>query len=102
VAEAIPTIPLEKINAFLLSNASSTRKGLRNAPYMVAGDADRVVSGAGDRAYARGRQLNEEGSYGIFRQGKVYTDPDTKEVLGIDAMDIGSAKSSPPKATSPR
>ena len=93
MAEAVPTIPLDKINAFLLSNRIVDSEGdFSNAPYMVAGDAERVVSGAGDRAYARGDSLAEEGSYGIFRQGKIYSDPDTKEVLGVDAMDVGSAR----------
>ncbi|MCY1443806.1 hypothetical protein D9M71_602390 [compost metagenome] len=92
IAEAIPTIPLEKINAFLLSNRIVDSDGdFTSAPHVIAGDSERVVSGAGDRAYARGNSLAEEGNYGIFRQAKVYVDPDTDEVLGIDAMDIGSA-----------
>ncbi|MNM83791.1 LysM domain/BON superfamily protein [compost metagenome] len=92
IAEAIPTIPLEKINAFLLSNRIVDSDGdFTSAPHVIAGDSERVVSGAGDRAYARGNSLAEEGNYGIFRQAKVYIDPDTDEVLGIDAMDIGSA-----------
>ncbi|KAF1050874.1 MAG: hypothetical protein GAK43_02645 [Stenotrophomonas maltophilia] len=91
-AEAVPTIPLEKINAFLLSNRIvDSTDAFDNAPYVVAGEAERVVSGAGDRAYARGDSLHEETSYGIFRQGKVYTDPDTDEVLGVDAMDVGTS-----------
>ncbi|MFO5909259.1 peptidoglycan-binding protein, partial [Pseudomonas aeruginosa] len=31
-------------------------------------------------------------AYGIFRQGKVYIDPKTKEVLGINADDIGGGE----------
>ena len=31
-------------------------------------------------------------SYGIFRQGKVYTDPQSKEFLGINADDIGGGE----------
>jgi len=92
IAEAIPTIPLEKINAFLLSNRIvDDEAAFTNAPYVVAGDAESVISGAGDRAYARGRSLTEENSYGIFRQAKIYSDPETGEVLGIDAMDVGGA-----------
>ncbi len=95
LAEAIPAIPLEKINSFLLSNRIlDSDTPLQLAPYVVAGNAERVVSGAGDRLYARGAFSGSgEGQvYGIYRQGKTYTDPQTKEVLGINADDIGTGE----------
>lgn len=89
MAEAIPTIPLEKINSFLLSNRIvDSDLELSQAPYVVAGNAERVVSGAGDRIYARGAFTGEQ-AYGLYRQGKAYSDPQTKEVLGINADYIG-------------
>lgn len=92
MAQAIPTIPLEAINSFLLSNRIvDTPEDFTGQPYVVAGNAERVVSGAGDRIYARGMFSEEDPAYGIFRQGKTYTDPETKEFLGINADDIGSA-----------
>lgn len=91
LAEAIPTIPLEAINAFLLSNRIIDGSDqFAGQPYVVAGSQESVISGAGSQVFARGSFADEHGSYGIFRQGKVYTDPDTKEVLGINADDIGS------------
>ena len=93
IAQAIPTIPLEAINSFLLSNRIVDSEQEFNAqPYVVAGSAERVISGAGDRIYARGTFTAEPPVYGIFRQGKVYTDPTTKEFLGINADDIGSGE----------
>ena len=93
MAEAIPTIPLEKINSFLLSNRILDDEAeLAQAPYIVAGNAERVVSGAGDRIYARGDFAAGQPVYGLFRQGKTYTDPQTQEVLGINADDIGSGE----------
>lgn len=90
VAEAIPSIPLEKINSFLLSNRIIDKpEAFQKAPYILAGNDERVLSGMGDRIYARGTFDLTQPSYGIFRQGKVYTDPRTKEVLGINADDIG-------------
>ncbi|BBT13971.1 LysM peptidoglycan-binding domain-containing protein [Pseudomonas otitidis] len=92
MAEAIPTIPLEAINSFLLSNRIvDTPEQFEGIPYIVAGNAERVVSGAGDRVYARGKIDPAGASYGIFRQGKTYIDPDTEEFLGINADDIGGA-----------
>ena len=93
IAEAIPTIPLDKINSFLLANRIvDDEKTFTSAPYIVAGNAERIVSGTGDRIYARGKFADGQPAYGIFRQGKVYIDPKTKEVLGINADDIGGGE----------
>lgn len=93
MAEAIPTIPLEAINSFLLSNRIvDTPAAFEAAPYVVAGSAERVISGSGDRMYARGDFSDGHAIYGIFRQGKTYTDPETQEFLGINADDIGSGE----------
>jgi nucleoid-associated protein YgaU len=93
MAEAIPSIPLEAINSFLLTNRIvDSEEEFNGKPYVVAGQAERVVSGAGDRIYARGAFDETQPAYGIFRQGKVYTDPETKEFLGINADDIGSGE----------
>ncbi|TWI57657.1 nucleoid-associated protein YgaU [Pseudomonas duriflava] len=91
IAEAIPTIPLEAINSFLLSNrVIDTADQFQAAPYVVAGNAERVVSGAGDRVYARGRFAEDQPAYSLYRQGRTYTDPQTGEYLGINADYIGS------------
>ena len=93
VAEAIPSIPLKSINSFLLSNRIVDKaEDFDKAPYIVAGDAERVLSGTGDRIFARGHFDPDQPVYGIFRQGKIYTDPQTKEFLGINADDIGGGE----------
>lgn len=93
VADAIPSIPLEAINAFLLGNRIVDKaEDFQKAPYILAGDAERVISGAGDRIYARGQFDPAHAVYGIFRQGKAYTDSKTKELLGINADNIGSGE----------
>ena len=93
MAEAIPTIPLEAINSFLLSNRIiDSAEQFQGAPYIVAGNAERVISGSGDRIYGRGAFEDDIPVYGIFRQGKTYVDPQTQEFLGINADDVGSAE----------
>lgn len=93
VADAIPSIPLEAINSFLLTNRIVDRpEEFSDAPYIVAGNAERVLSGAGDVLYARGQFDPQNPTYGIFRQGKTYTDPVTREVLGINADNLGAAE----------
>jgi len=93
IAEAISTIPLEAINSFLLNNRIvDSAEEFQAAPYIVAGNAERVISGSGDRIYGRGEFKDGINIYGIFRQGKTYKDPETGEVLGINADDVGSAE----------
>lgn len=92
MVEAIPTIPLRAINSFLLSNRIiDTNAEFSDAPYVLAGNAERVVSGTGDRIYVRG-QVENNAIYGIYRQGRSYIDPFTQEFLGINADDIGSGE----------
>ncbi|VVM91280.1 peptidoglycan-binding protein [Pseudomonas fluorescens] len=93
VTEAIPGIALKSINSFLLSNRIVDKaEDFTEAPYVVAGDSERVLSGAGDRIFVRGQFDPAQPVYGIFRQGKVYTDPQSKEILGINADDIGGGE----------
>jgi nucleoid-associated protein YgaU len=93
MVDAIPSIPLGAINAFLLSNRIvDTPDQFDKAPYIVAGNAERVLSGQGDRIYVRGKLDSAHSVYGLFRQGKTYTDPKTQEVLGINADDIGGGE----------
>lgn len=90
---AIPAIPLERINAFLSkSRLLDSEKQLKSAPYILAGQDKRIISGAGDRIYARGEFKEGVKNYGVYRAGEVYVDPDTKEVLGLQARDIGSVR----------
>lgn len=93
VAEAVPTIPLGAINAFLLNNRIVDNPlDFDRAPYIVAGNAERVLSGMGDRIYARGRFSPDHTVYGIFREGKTYLDPKTGEKLGINADSVGGGE----------
>jgi hypothetical protein len=62
-----------------------------NAPYVVASADERLISGAGDYVYARGVQDDDINDYSVFRGGKVYTDPDTNEILGYEAIYTGDA-----------
>lgn len=93
IAEAIPTIPLGAINAFLLNNRIiDNARQFEVAPHVVAGPGERVLSGAGDRIYARGQFEPGHVSYGIYRKGKTYVDPVSGVALGINADDIGSGE----------
>lgn len=42
--------------------------------------------------YGRGEWDDETAVYGIFREGNVYIDPETDEVLGFEATQVGAAR----------
>ena len=85
---AIPTISLDAIQGFLVQNRVVEPALLDAAPYVVEGEAERLVLGAGDRVYVRGT-LDENESYSIVRRGPLYVDPETEEILGREATYIG-------------
>ena len=85
---AIPTIRLDAIQAFLVQNRIVSPAELDSAPYVVQGDSERLVLGAGDRLYVRG-VLPESESFNVVRKGPLYVDPETQEVLGREATYIG-------------
>lgn len=83
----------QAIQRFLLHNRIlDTPQDLDTAPYIVAAEAGRVLGAPGEQVHARGVLDPSHPIYGIFRRGKVYTDPQTHELLGINADDIGTAR----------
>ena len=91
ITDAIPAIPLDEINSWLSRNRVVELGVLEAAPYVVAGQEQRLILGAGDRLYSRGEFAGNIPSYGVYRKGIQYIDPDTKEVIGIQAIDLGAA-----------
>ena len=85
---SIPAIRLDAIQGFLVQNRVVDPSLLSNAPYVVQGESERIVLGAGDRLYVRG-VLPESESFNVVRRGPLYVDPDTNEVLGREATYIG-------------
>jgi nucleoid-associated protein YgaU len=85
---AISTIDLDAIQAFLVQNRIVQPEELAAAPYVVEGESERIVLGAGDRLYVRG-QLPAAQALSFVREGPLYIDPETREVLGQEATYIG-------------
>lgn len=82
---AVPAVPLSDIKSWLVDGNVVSASALQKAPYVLAGPDRHVLAGAGDKVYVRGGDLVVGDSYGIYRAGDAYIDPDTKEVLGYEA-----------------
>lgn len=92
IERAIPAIPLEAVNAFLNRGRVLAENDFKGAPYVLAGKDGHIVTGAGSEIYGRGTFDEALTGYGVYRRAKPYVDPETNELLGIQARDIGTAK----------
>ena len=90
--DAIPTIPLDAIRPFLYTPRILSEEEIDSAPYILAADSQRLIFGQGNRVYFRGVKDQSRTAYSLFRKGDPYYDPETNELLGIEAMHLGSGK----------
>jgi len=91
--KAIPTIPIDAIRQFLTQPLVADETTLKNAAYVVSSADEHLIVGAGDRIYVRGIKAEQGNRYHIFRTGNAYKDPQTGEILGYEALYLGSAGS---------
>ena len=88
----IPTIGLDAIGPFLSANRVVDLGVLEQAPYVVQGEAGRILVGANDQFYARGLRASVGDSFSVLRAAGNFIDPDTGEVLGLEAEELGTAQ----------
>lgn len=86
--QAISTIPLEAIRAFLSNPHIVTEDQYEEAPYVLRSQDGRLLSGAGDNIYVRGIAKGDPTRYNIIRIGDEYMDPETGDRLGWEAMEV--------------
>ncbi len=91
-AEAISALPLDVIDNFLARTRVTDDATLKGAPYVLGGTERRILVGMGDDFYARGEFSGNHATYGIYRRGEPYLDPQSGELLGIRAVDVGAAR----------
>jgi LysM repeat protein len=89
---AIPTIAAKDIEPFLTRPMIVDPDAIALAPRIVATTDDRVILGVNDRAYATGLDERKGGYWNLYRPGRVFQDPDTKETLGYEAVYLGDAE----------
>ena len=83
-------IPRHTIEKFLTGNRIIEAETQETAPYILSSATENLVIGAGDEVFLTGVWENPLLSYDIFRPGATYTDPVTKEVLGLEAIHLGT------------
>ncbi len=88
--DAIPSIASKVIEPFLSQPLVISNESLAGSPKLVGVPEERVIVGPGDVVYATGISENQGKVWQVFRPGKIFTDPDTHEVLGREAVYLGS------------
>lgn len=86
--QAIQTIPLEAIRAFLASPHIVTEDQYEESPYVLRSQDGRLLAGAGNNVYVRGISKGDATRYNIIRIGDEYMDPETGDRLGWEAMEV--------------
>ena len=90
--KAIDTIPRSAIGPFLYRPRVVTKEEIENAPYIVSSYEEHLISGTGNRVYAKNITNDQIAQYGVIRPGGVYRDPDTNEVLGYEVIRVAAAR----------
>jgi hypothetical protein len=92
----IATIPLNAIQQFLGQPRVMSQNEIDNSAYIVSGKDTRLMSGSGDRIYARGLIPGQDPNsrYAVLRIGDPYRNPGAKsdDILGYEAIHVADAQ----------
>jgi hypothetical protein len=93
--KAVPSVSLAGIEPFLSEEQLVSEDQLESLPYVLGGKDNVKNAVSGHLLYVQG-ELDQTQRYGIYRQGEVYEDPQSGDVLGYEAVLLAEAKVLPP------
>lgn len=88
---AIPSIDPSAIQAYINSPLVTDVKELNESGYIVEGLDGRLLLGKYDQFYARKVDDEDAVEYRVFRPGRHFVDPVSRESLGWEAVHVGDA-----------
>jgi hypothetical protein len=88
---AIASVPMHVIGPFLNEAVVIGAGELGASPLIVATQEGRVLLSRGETAYVRG-DLQGARQFRVFREPKALVDPETRDVLGYEAVYVGTAE----------
>ncbi len=89
---AISTIPLSIIAPFLSQPLIIEKNQLAQSPRILAAQDDRVILSTGTRVYINKIEEGDGLNWYVYRPAESLVDPDTKEVLGVEATYLGDVR----------
>jgi LysM repeat protein len=91
-AEAIPSIPIDVIEQFLVRPLVVSDKEMDNWPYIVSNFDSHLVAGKGSKVYIRGLSSTDQGQrYSVYRKGAAYQRGAGGAILGYEALHVADA-----------
>lgn len=90
LAGSIPAIPLSNIEVWLDRNMIVSPTDFKATPYVIASKNKNIITGVGNKIYTEGVPLIINARYGIYREGKPYIDPISKQVIGLEVTQVAS------------
>jgi hypothetical protein len=90
--DAIPSIPANVIGPFLSQPLVVGESALKEAPTLIGARENRVILGTHDTCFIKGLPSGKSNKWQVYRPGKTFVDPDTKETLGVEAIYLGDAE----------
>jgi hypothetical protein len=90
--DIIPTIPASLIEPFISRPLVIEEDELAEAPTVIGAREGRVILGAGDTAFVRGMPSDQGDKWYLYRPGKEFTDPESGEFLGTEALFLGNSE----------
>lgn len=91
LGNAIPAIPIEAIRDFFASARVVTPEEMSKAPYLVSFIDPVLVNGAGSQGYVKNLTPGIS-TFALVRMGDAYRDPQTRKILGYEAIPVGTVE----------
>lgn len=89
-ANSIPAIPMSAIQHWLDKTVIVNPQDFNTTPYILASKKGNLITASGDKVYAKGVPLIVGQRYGIYREGEMYVEPKTKEVIGLEVTQVAT------------
>ena len=101
IAVPVPVLPANVIEPYLsrplvldarvVEGKIQEAEALKTAPRIVGAPDDRYILSSGDKAYVQGLK-GEEIDWDVFRPGDPLIDPESGDILGLEAVFLGKAR----------
>ena len=89
-ANSIPPLPWSAIQHWLDKTVIVNPQDFNTTPYILASKKGNLITASGDKVYAKGVPLIVGQRYGIYREGELYVDPKTQEVIGLEVTQVAT------------
>ena len=92
VDQSISTVSSKIIRPFLTKPLIVDVEQFSTAPRIVANEDGHLNVGAGSKTYVTGLEDGGPNTFAVYRQGPVLVDPETKEVMAVEAIYLGRVR----------